>query len=81
MIVSAVSNNNTFEGLGNKYSAFRRVEEKNIARKILKSARDKNLRGDRRDMFIRNEYEKEIEKLVERQRKSYGNGSTLFDMF
>lgn len=81
MIVNPISANNTFEGLGNKYSAWSRADERNIARKILKSARNKNLRGDRRDMYIRNEYEKEIEKLVERQRKAYGNGSTLFDLF
>ena len=79
MIISAINNNTTFNGLGNKVTARYNANMRNISRKILKSANEKNLRGERRDIFIKTEYNKEIEKLKERQRISAGNASTLFD--
>lgn len=79
MIISAINNNTTFNGLGNKVNARYNADVRNISRKILKSVNEKNLRGERRDMFVKTEFNKEMEKLRERQRISAGSFSTLFD--
>ncbi len=80
MIINAISNTDTsFNGLGNKVTAKYKSDMRNISRKIIKAVNDKNLKGERRDIFVKSEYKKEMKQLREQQIRSAGQASTLFD--
>ena len=78
MIINAISDVTSFNGVGNKFTALHNSKVKNISRKISKAADDRNLRGERRDMFFKEEIKKEMERIrVNENKAKYGG--TLFD--